>query len=256
MLERMAHIWGIPSQVMPHDRESSARELTDALHQKWGAANIQHIIDITEVDTKHFQTWPQARRITYHTLVVGAQFLTTVNELMSTTRSHIKLNHDQRIVTWTLPASQLGTQGPTIDISRSEVHLHHGGQTTVPIPQHGDDFGPHHGHLGVRGGRRPDHLSTRSTGLHRIIRLHPSDAAGLAHTSAGVPLKRTDHEHLWRHATGPGHQISGPIRIQHQADLAFGTMGLADGPTSNTRWNHCTTGTPIIRHNLTRSWTT
>jgi hypothetical protein len=50
----MAHIWGIPFQVMPHDLESSARELTDALQQKWGAANIQHMIDITEVDTKHF----------------------------------------------------------------------------------------------------------------------------------------------------------------------------------------------------------
>ena len=114
---RMAHIWGIPFQVMPHDLESSARELTDALQQKWGAANIQHMIDITEVDTKHFQTWPQARRITYHTLVVSAQFLTTVDELMSTTRSHIKLDHDRRIVTWTLPASPLGTRGPTLDIS-------------------------------------------------------------------------------------------------------------------------------------------
>ena len=65
------------------------------------------MIDITEVDTEHFQTRPQARRITYHTLVVGAQFLTTVDELMTTTRSHIKLDHDQHIVTWTLPASQL-----------------------------------------------------------------------------------------------------------------------------------------------------
>lgn len=90
-----------------HDHESSAREFTDALYQKWGAANIQHMIDITEVDTEHFQTRPQARRITYHTLVVGAQFLTTVDELMTTTRSHIKLDHDQHIVTWTLPASQL-----------------------------------------------------------------------------------------------------------------------------------------------------
>ena len=36
---------------------------------------------------------------------------------MSTTRSHIKLDHDRRIVTWTLPASQLGTRGPTLDIS-------------------------------------------------------------------------------------------------------------------------------------------
>ena len=119
----------------------------------------------------------------------------------------------------------------------SDVHLHHRGQTIVPIPQHGDDFGPHHGHLGVRGGRRPDHLSTRSTGLHRTIRLHPSDAAGLAHTSAGVPLQRTDHEHLWWPATSPGHQISSPIRIQHQADLAFGTMGLADDPTAPD-WGH------------------
>ena len=114
---RMAHIWGIPFHVMPHDLESSARELTDALRQKWGAANIRHLIDISEVDTKHFQTWPQARRITYHTLVVGAQFLATVDELMNTTRSHIKLDHDRCIVTWTLPASQLGTRGPTRDIS-------------------------------------------------------------------------------------------------------------------------------------------
>ena len=69
------------------------------------------------MDTKHLQTWPRARRITYHTLVVGAQFLTTVDELMNTTRSHIKLDHDRRTVTWTLPASQLGTRGPTLDIS-------------------------------------------------------------------------------------------------------------------------------------------
>ena len=148
----------------------------------------------------------------------------------------------------------------------SEVHLHHRGQTIVPIPQHGEDSGPHHGHLGIRGGRRPDHLSTRSTGPHTTIRPHPSDVAGLANISAGVPLKRTDHEYLWRHATSPGHQISSPIRVQHQADScswhdgtrrrSYSTSLGEPWQTSNTRRNHCTTGTPIIRHNLTRNWTT
>lgn len=75
------------------------------------------MIDITEVNTKNFQTWPKARRITYHTLVVGCQFLVAVDELMSTTRSYIKLNDEEQVVTWTLPASQLGTRGPTLDIS-------------------------------------------------------------------------------------------------------------------------------------------
>lgn len=130
------------------------------------------MIDITEVNTKNFQTWPKARRITYHTLVVGCQFLVAVDELMSTTRSYIKLNDEEQVVTWTLPASQLGTRGPTFDISLKCTCIM-AGKT-----QHGGDLGPRHGQLRARSGHRPDPVSTGSADLNRSTKPDLPSAAG------------------------------------------------------------------------------